>query len=297
MPVVFNANSEREIIRVLDLIKEFNLRGIISGGQESYKVVDRLKAQNIPVLLSLNFPVRTLSENKEADPEPLDTLRTRVEVPKNAGLLRKAGVRFAFQSGELKNIKDFLKNAEAATENGLAKSDAVRAMTLWPAEIFGLDQQLGSVEKGKIANLVLMKGDIFADDMEIRHVFVDGKHFEMEKKLERKPGEDTTTGGKPANVGGVWSVTVEAPGQTVPVTLTFNQQESSLSGSIGSSMFGTAPIRNGSVTAEGFSFDATIQFGGTDLEVSFTGKVTGNQVEGVVTTPQGPATFSGTKNP
>ncbi len=295
MPVVFNANTEREMIRVLDLIKEFNLKGIIAGGQESYKMVDRLKAANVPVLLSLNFPVRTLSENKEADPEPLETLRMRVEVPKNAGLLKKAGVKFAFQTGELKNIKDFLKNAEEATKNGLDKSDAIRAMTLYSAEILGVDKQLGSIEKGKIANLVVMKGDIFADDKEITHVFVDGKLFEQEKKPETKA--DTTTNGKPVNAGGVWSITVEAPGQTIPITLTLNQQENILSGSMTSSFFGTAAIRNGRATSDGFSFDATVQAGGQDLDVSFNGRVTGNRVEGTVITPQGPATFSGTKNP
>ncbi len=297
MPIVFNANTEREIIRVLDLIKEFNLNGIIAGGQESYKVVDRLKAQNVPVFLSLNFPVRTVSENKEADPESLNLLRLRVEVPKNAAKLKAAGVKFAFQSDGIKNIKDFLKNAEEATKNGLPKADAIRAMTLWAAEILGVNQQLGSIETGKIANLVVMKGDIFADDKEITHVFVDGKLFEQEKKPEKKPDDKKDGDAKPANVGGVWSVTVEAPGQTIPLTFTLNQQGTALSGTIGSSAFGTVPIRNGSVTSSGFSFAATVQFGGQELELSFNGKVTGNNVEGVVTTGQGPAAFSGTKNP
>lgn len=297
MPVVFNANSEREIIRVLDLIKEFNLRGIIAGGMESYKVAERLKSANVPVLLSMNFPMRTTGESKEADPEPLETLRMRAEVPKNAAKLQQAGVKFALQSGEIKNIKDFFKNANEATKNGWSKTDAIRAMTLSAAEILGVDKQLGSIEVGKIANLVVVKGDILADDREITHVFVDGKLFEQEKKPEKKTDDKPTGTTNQLNVGGTWSLTIEPPGQTIGATLVLNQQGSSLSGNLASEMFGTVPIRNGQVMAKGFSFDATVPFGGMNIDVSFSGTVTGNKVEGVVSTAQGPATFTGTKNP
>src|SRR5215213_8903177 len=84
MPVVFNANTEREIVRALDLAKEFNLRAIISGGSEAWKVAGRLKEQNVPVLLSLNFPKRVAAASPEADPEDLDLLRLRAETPKGA---------------------------------------------------------------------------------------------------------------------------------------------------------------------------------------------------------------------
>lgn len=298
IPVVFNANTEREMIRVLDMIKEFKLNGIIAGGQESYKVIDRLKAQNVPVLLSVNFPLRTLSENKEADPEPLETLRLRVEVPKNATLLKKAGIPFAFQSGELKDIKDFTKNVNTVTKNGLSKTDAIRAMTLDSAQILGVDRQLGSIEKGKIANLVVMKGDVFADDKTITHVFVDGKLFEQPKKSDKKKDDDKKGGSsKSVNLGGVWNITVDSPGQAVALTLTLTQQGNTFSGTMGSSQFGTVPVRSGSITADKISFDATVQFGGAELELSFSGKVDGGKMDGTVDTVQGPVAFSGTKNP
>lgn len=90
MPVAFNVNTEREIIRVLDLAKEFNIKAIIVGGQESWKAADRIKAQNVPVLLSLNFPKRTAAASLEADPESLEVLRSRVETPKGAARLAAA---------------------------------------------------------------------------------------------------------------------------------------------------------------------------------------------------------------
>lgn len=298
MPVVFNANTEREIIRVVDLAKEFNLRAIISGGAEAGRVADRLKAQNIPVLLSLNFPKRTLTENKEADPESLETLRLRAEVPKTAAKLKQAGVKFAFQSGELKNIGDFWGNAEETTKNGLAKLDAIRAMTLDAAEILGVNNQLGSIETGKIANLVVMKGDIFADDKTITHVFIDGKVFEMPKKPEKKPGDDTTgETGKIVQVGGTWTLTIAAPGQSIDAQLVLDQQGNVLTGNMNSTFFGSATIKNGTATANGFSFDATISIGGQEINTSFNGTVSDNKMEGTVSLQEDAATFTGTKNP
>lgn len=300
MPIVFNANSEREIVRTLDLAKEFNLKAIIAGGNESSKLVSRLKAQNVPVLLSMNFPKRTVSENKEADPETLQTLRLRVAVPKNPAKLKAAGVKFAFQSGGLKNIKDFLANANDAVKNGLSKPDAIRAMTLSSAEILGVDSQLGSIESGKIANLVVMKGDIFAKDKTITHVFVDGKLFEQPKKKERKKSDgetDDATSGKALNVAGTWDLTIEPPGQSISAKLVLTQQGTSISGTLSSDLFGSATISNGEVTDKGITFDVTISAGGQEIEVSFNGVITGDKVEGTADTDQGPAAFSGTKNP
>ncbi len=302
MPIVFNANTERQIVRTLDLAKEFNLKLIISGGHEAGKLASRLKAQNVPVLLSLNFPVRTLSENKNADPEPLRTLRLRVEVPKTAAKLKRAGVKFAFQSGGLKNLKDFLKNADLTTKNGLSKSDAIRAMTLSAAEILGVSNQLGSIETGKIANLVVMKGDVFAKDKAITHVFVDGKLFEMPKKPAKKKTtfEPTTGGGaaaKALKLDGTWDLVIEPPGQSIEAKLVLNQQGSSLTGTLSSDFFGTATVRDGEVTDSGFTFDVTLSVQGQEIEVSFSGVVTGNKVEGTADTDQGPAPFRGTRNP
>jgi imidazolonepropionase-like amidohydrolase len=300
MPIVFNANSEREIVRTLDLAQEFKLNAIIAGGQEAAKLAARLKSQDVPVLLSLNFPERSLSENKEADPEPLSTLRLRVEVPKTAAKLKQAGVRFAFQSGGLKNIKDFIDNAAEATRNGLPKTEAIRGMTLSAAEIFGVENQIGSIEKGKIANLVVMKGDIFSKDKHITHVFVDGKLFEQPKKPAKKETGKTAPSAVAATfarVGGTWNLTIEPPGQSVAATLVLTQQGEALTGTLSSSLFGSATIRNGKATARGFIFDVTVSVGGQELDVAINGMVDGNKVEGTADTIQGPAPFTGTKNP
>ena len=297
IPIVFNANTEMEIIRALDLVQEFKLKAIIAGGQEAYKVADRLKAQNVAVLLSLDFPKRTAAASPEADPEPLDLLRLRAEVPKTAARLQQAGVKFAFQSGTMKNITDYLMNAGKAIENGLNRDAAIRAMTLNAAEILGVNNQLGSIEPGKIANLVVVRGDLFAKDKTITQVFVDGRLFEP-KKEERKtsaPGTTPTTGTSP-NIGGSYNITIEIPGQPAQGTLSLTQQGATLTGNL-QTQFGTSPLRDGKVTTDGFTFSTTADFAGQTIEITVSGRVTGNQISGTFSAPQGAVPFSGTKVP
>ncbi|MDQ3181404.1 MAG: amidohydrolase family protein, partial [Acidobacteriota bacterium] len=257
MPIVMNANSEREIIRALDLAREFNLKVIIAGGQEAWKVASRLKAQDVPVLLSLDFPKRTTAASADAAPESLELLRLRAETPKNAARLAQAGVKFAFQSGTMKSINDFLTNASKSVENGLDKNAAIRAMTLSSAEIFGVENRLGSIEKGKIANLVVVKGDVLAKDKTLTHIFVDGKLFEQKEKPKTPPAATPAT--QPAavaTVGGNYSITIEIPGQPLSGTLSLIQEGAILTGNL-QTQLGTSVIKDGKVTAEGFDFAST----------------------------------------
>lgn len=296
MPIVFNANSEIEIIRSLDISKEFNLKAIISGGLEAWKVADRLKAQNVPVLLSLNFPRRTAAASAEADQEPLELLRLRAETPKGAARLAAAGVKFAFQSGGMTNLNDFLANANKTIENGLEKSAAIRAMTLGAAEILGIDNRLGSIEAGKIANLVVVRGDIFAKDKTFTHIFVDGKLFEQRERPRPTATATTTNNNAVANVGGTYNITIEVPGQPLSGTLNLVQQGTVITGTM-QTQLGTSQVKDGKVTAEGFSFLTTVQFGGASFDITVSGKVSGNQITGTIDSPQGSAPFSGTKVP
>lgn len=298
MPIVFNANTETEIVRALDLAKEFKLNTIIAGGQDAWKVAPRLKEQNVAVLLSLNFPKRTTSVSPDADPEDMDTLRFRAETPKGAARLAAAGVRFAFQSGGLTSISDFFANAAKTTENGLSTDAAIKAMTLGAAQVLGVDNRLGSIETGKIANLTVVRGDILGKTKTITHVFVDGRMFEQKER----PRTPTTGGGNNttpaiANVGGNYTITVDVPGQQLNGTMALVQQGATLSGTFATDATGTSPVKDGKVTSDGFSFSATVTFGGSSFDVTITGKVTGNQISGTIDSPQGAIPFTGTKNP
>jgi imidazolonepropionase-like amidohydrolase len=178
--VAFEADSTREIDRALGLARELKLAPVISGGREAHTLSAELKAANVPVLVSLNFPVRLRSLAPDAD-EPIRVLRERASAPRAAAALEKAGILYAFQSHGLKEPKDFLKNASKAVREGLPRDAAVRALTLNAARIAGIADRLGSIERGKIANLIVTDGDLFDEKTKIRHVFVDGRLVPLEK--------------------------------------------------------------------------------------------------------------------
>ena len=179
LPVVMHADRERDISRAIDLAQEFKLRAIIAGGEEAWKVADRLREAQIAVLLSLNFPRRTTTASPEADAEPLRILRARVEAPKCAARLAAARVKFALQSGGMTAIDDFRANAAKAVENGLASDEAIKAMTMTAAEILNAADRLGSIETGKIANLTITRGNLLDRTARIAYVFIDGRQIDL----------------------------------------------------------------------------------------------------------------------
>ncbi|HKY43383.1 MAG TPA: amidohydrolase family protein [Pyrinomonadaceae bacterium] len=288
MPVVMLANSEREINRALDLAAEFKLRLIIAGGREADQVAERLAKQNVPVLLSLNLPRRTTAAMPEADPEPLRVLRERVEAQQTAGKLVKAGVRFAFQSGSLTDMSDLMANARRVIENGLQSADAVRAFTIWPAQILGVENQLGSIEAGKIANLTVTRGDLFDRNSRVAHVFIDGRPVDL-----RPPTRDASRG----NLSGTWTVNVNLGQGDRSITLTLQQEGERLTGSI-SGPLGAGEISNASATSAGeVRFTATLNVEGQTREATFAGRLANNEIRGSVTiVGSAPGTFTATRS-
>ncbi|HEY0765004.1 MAG TPA: amidohydrolase family protein [Pyrinomonadaceae bacterium] len=292
MPVVMLANSEREISRALDLGAEFKLKLIIAGGREADQVADRLAKQNVPVLLSLNLPRRTTAALPEADPEPLRVLRERVEAQQTAGKLAKAGVRFAFQSGSMTNISDLLGNTRITIENGLQTADAVRAFTIWPAEILGVQNQLGSIEVGKIANLTVTRGDLFDRNGRVTNVFIDGRPVDI-----RPPAGGGGFGSGRNSLSGTWTVNVSLEGQgDKSITLSLQQEGDRLSGSI-SGPLGAGEISNASVSMGDVRFTASVNVEGQTKEATFSGRLANNEIRGNVTiVGSSPGTFTATRS-
>lgn len=289
MPVVFHADTEREIRRALDLAEEFKLKSIIAGGAESWKVTDRLQKADVPVLLTLNFPRRITAVMPQADPEPMRLLRSRAEAPKTAAKLALAKVRFAFQSGGLTNMADFLANAGKTIEGGLLKDDAIRALTIRPAEIFGVADRLGSLEPGKIANLTVVRGDLFDRTSRIVHVFVDGRPADLRPT---PPGA-----GQPRDTAaGTWTLSVNLGSGDIGATLILRQEDNQLKGSMQGAL-GSGDIANASLTDAGeIRFTAPVTVEGQTTEATFTGTLTGDEMKGgVMITGRAPGSFTGSR--
>lgn len=179
LPVAFEAGLQREVIRALDMAKEFKLSPIITGGVEADLAAAELKTANAKVVFNVNYPSRPRTLAPDAE-EPARELRLRAHASRTPAGLAKAGVPFAFSGAGLSTPADFLKNVARAVRDGLPEDAAIRALTLDAATIAGAADRLGSLEKGKIANVIVASGNLFQDSTRIRHVFVDGRMVNLD---------------------------------------------------------------------------------------------------------------------
>jgi imidazolonepropionase-like amidohydrolase len=182
----------QQIDRLLSFGRELKTPFIMYGLHEAYKRIDELKQANVPVLVSLKWPVKP----KDQDPTDIPNYRELVmrdQAPAVPGMLAKAQVKFGFYSDGVDTAPDLKKALKKALDAGLSRADAIRALTLNVAEIYGLSDRLGSIEKGKIANLVVMKGDAFEDKTSVEYVFIDGTEFKPTKEAQQGPEKKATT--------------------------------------------------------------------------------------------------------
>ncbi len=190
--VLLPANSAVQIARVLKFGAELNRGVVLYEAQEAFRddSAALIKKAGVPVLVNLRWPER----QRDGDPEQTEALRVlemRDKAPSTPAVLAKAGVRFALYPGQIDNAAGVARYVRRAMEAGLTADAAVRALTLSPAEIFGVADRLGSVETGKIANLLVTDGDLFNEKTRVRHILVDGVKFEPAAETPAL-GEGTT---------------------------------------------------------------------------------------------------------
>ena len=168
LPTIVQANWRQEVKRAVSLAEELKIKPIIAGGLEAGTVASLLKTKDIPVLVSVNYALPKPGKEEGYYAQELKDLQG------NVSLLQKAGVRYALQSGFADRPQLFIDNIRKTIEYGLTADQALRAATLSAAEIFGVGNALGSLEPGKIANVVVASADPFTPNSRVRHVFIDG---------------------------------------------------------------------------------------------------------------------------
>ncbi|MFL6209960.1 MAG: amidohydrolase family protein [Pyrinomonadaceae bacterium] len=167
-PVIFRVDRESEIRGAVRFAEELKLKPIIVGANDAWKVAQFLKDHNVPVVLTgtLDLPSR---EDDFYDVQY-----------ENAAKLQAAGVRFCISSGDTAaDVRNLPYHAGMAAAFGLSKAEALKAVTLYPAQIMGLGDRLGSIEVGKIANLVLTDGDLLETRTNIRDLFINGRRVPL----------------------------------------------------------------------------------------------------------------------
>jgi len=285
--VLVPANNRVQLRRALELIERWKVSGAIYGGQMGYEVGPEIAAKKLPVLVDLKWP----EAEKDADPEAKPSLRTlqfRDRAPSTPAAFAKAGVKFAFYSGGISAPKDILKAAKKSVDAGLASDAALRAFTLSTAEIFGVADRLGSIENGKIANLVVTDGDLFEEKTKIKMVFVDGRRFEIHEPEKPK---DAPKG----DITGKWKLSYTTPEgleeSTADLTM---DKDGSISGSL-TSHRGNANIISGYLSGDKFSFTINIVLDEGATDVTFTGTFDGTSLKGSIAVMGMSLDFTGVK--
>jgi len=211
-PVLFPADNRKEILRAVATAREMGVPAIVYGAQAAYGAADLLAANQTPALVNLNWPAAPRDGDPEAEPA-LETLRLWDRAATTPLELAKAGVRFAFYSGGLSDPAEIWTNARKAVAMGLGKDAAVRALTLSAAEILGVADRLGSIETGKLGNLVVATGDLLDPGSRVETVLVDGERFDV-------PAPDSAEADAPAAAPARGRRAQTAAAATTPVPMT-----------------------------------------------------------------------------
>ncbi len=198
-PVIIDTSDELALLRASKIAQEFNLSMWVRGSGHEYKRVAAVKETGLPVIVPVNFPSPPdVSNPEKARDVSLEELRHWNFAADNPLHLSEEGILFAFTTDQLDDKKKFLAQLRKATERGLSNDETLAALTTTPAGLLGMDDKLGTIEQGKIANIVVTDGDIFSSKTNIKDVWVDGHRFEVEAVPE-------------VDVRGTWSVSVVNP--------------------------------------------------------------------------------------
>ena len=184
--LMIEVNKDKDIKEVLKWLDNKGVKAILTGVSEGYRVLDELKEAGYPVITGpvLSIPGRSSAAYDSAY--------------KNAGLMQQAGIKVAIRSNDTENVRNLPFNAGFAAAYGMGVEEALKSVTIVPAEIFGVGDQLGSLEKGKVANLFITDGDPFETKTQVEHLFIGGYKVPIESRhtllydefLQRDPGVD-----------------------------------------------------------------------------------------------------------
>lgn len=312
--VFFKANKLLDAHRVLDLQRDLGFPLVIADLKQGWDVTDRLQAANASVVLSLDLP--SVKEDKKEDKKKKDGAKKPSpqkvavvkEVEKKAETEEKAkeedeetaalkkrqqeelkkyysqaanfkqkGIPFGFATISAKS-KDIRPNLKKMMDNGLSEKDALAALTTEPAKMLGLSRLMGTVENGKIANLVISDKPYFDEKANVRYVFVDGQMFEYEVKKKKKGNPDAKVA-----LAGKWSYHINVPGQETDGVMTIEGEDGSFKGKLANTDSGDEmEMENIELDGNVLTFTTSFNAGGDRVLLDFELVIEGDALEGSV---------------
>ena len=187
-PIVFETGSEEEYLRAHKLAAEYGVDAWYRGSGQEYRILDVLRGRTDPLIIPLSFPdAPNVNDPESALNASLADLRDWYLAPTSPAQLAGAGVRFAITSDGLSSLNEFLPNLRIAVARGLSTADALAALTTTPAEWLGLENTHGTIQEGKVANLVVSEGDLFTEEATVRDVWVHGQAYGVTRPPQIDP--------------------------------------------------------------------------------------------------------------
>ncbi|MDN3670844.1 amidohydrolase family protein [Echinicola jeungdonensis] len=281
-PVVFEVDNELEMLRALKLKKELGFSLLLTDVHEGKHLIPEIKQSGAHVALSLKLPEDKPSQKELEDPTPTqkaNLLRVQAaykDALQLAGSFESAKIPFGFSTQRL-DKGDFIKNIRLMINQGLSESGALAALTLNAANILGISEYCGSIEKGKWANLVVTTDSLFKENSEIKFVVADGYVFELEDS-EAKSAKTKALEGK-------WEYTSETPGGKSSGIITLRKETDDWKGTItiddpeGSGKI-TKMLDDIEVDGEMVNFSFKVMVKGQFLVVKIEGKWSAEKIEG-----------------
>ncbi|MGD8330761.1 MAG: amidohydrolase family protein [Acidobacteriota bacterium] len=291
--VIFDSSNTREAKRALEMSREFALSPIIKGNGNEYEIVATLADAQVAVIVPVDYPdAPTISDDADANLDiSYESLRRWEEAPGNAAALERAGVTFAFTTDGV-GAREFAANVRRAIEAGLSEETALAAVTTHPAAMFGVDSILGTIEPGKIANIVVATGAPFTEGAEVRHVFVDGVHTAVEAAPAGRGARGGDAAG-PADPRGTWAVTMGNSEFSMDTTWRITGQDGSYSGTVDGEPFDAVVLRGNllsvTITSPMGQFTVDVTIAGDSLHGDFNAQGFAMDVNGRRTSGPGPA--------
>jgi hypothetical protein len=311
LPVLFEADKNLEAQRVLALQSEFGWPLLIADMKEGWDAIPRLKSSGAKVFLSLDLPEDKKFEAKpdkkdeakkdEKTPSKTNPEKEALEKRKNeaiqmsaaqASTFQKSGLTFGFSALTVKTT-DIQKNLRRIIAAGLTEDQALAALTTAPAQLLGLSDRIGTIDNGKIANLVLSDKPFFTEKAKVRYVFVDGVMFKYDAK------EAAKTDAIAVDIAGTWSVTTETNEGKKDEKVTFKKEGNTYTGSISGGRFEQAAALEGiELAGNKLKFSYTTQAEGQSVKVDVEVTLEGSSFKGTATAGRfGPFPVEGKKDP
>lgn len=223
-PLLFEANSEEEVIRSLRFMDEFNINPWIRGSGHEYRILDYLSSYDAPLILPLEFPeMPDIETPEDAMSEDLAELRHWYLAPENPARLAGANISFSFTTHGMDDLKNVLPNIRKAVHAGLDPETALSALTTNPANLLGIGQTHGTLEEGKSANFIISNGDLFQRKSSILDVWVEGEHFRVNPAPSADVRGDWMASSSDNSLSG--SFTIEGTPGSLKGTLSVNNEE------------------------------------------------------------------------